>query len=411
MQRNRLTDTQVRNARPGRRQYKLSDGAGLCLVVKPNGSKWWRFDYRFQGLRKTISLGVYPDVPLHKARKKRDAAREQRADGIDPSEARKAEKRAQANTDSFEAVAREWYAQKRPGWAESHASKVLRRLERDVFPYIGRRPVDQIDAQELLRILRRIESRGTVDTAHRAKQNCSQVFRYAIATGRASHDPAPDLRDALKAPIPGSFASIKEPSAVGALLRAIDGYQGTLPTKIALQLAPLVFVRPGELRRAEWAEISMDEALWRIPAEKMKAKEPHLVPLSVQACDLIEQLRPVTGKGRYLFPGARSAKRPMSDNTLNAALRQLGYSGDEMTAHGFRSMASTLLNEQGWNPDAIECQLAHSDRSSIRAVYNYARYLPERRQMMQAWADYLDSLKRGADVVPLHGSTHTQSTA
>jgi integrase len=276
----------------------------------------------------------------------------------------------------------------------------MRRLEMDVFPWVGSRPVSQITAPELLSCLRRIESRGALDTAHRAHQNCSQVFRYAIATGRAERDPAADLRGALPPPAGGHFASTTEPSKIGALLRAIDGYEGTFVARCALRLAPLVFVRPGELRMAEWAEFHLDDAEWRIPAERMKARVQHIVPLSTQAVSILRDLHPFSGSGRFLFPSVRTPARPMSNNTLNAGLRRLGYTTDDQTAHGFRSMASTLLNEQGWNRDAIERQLAHGERDEVRAAYNYAQHLPERRKMMQAWADYLDGLRAGAAVVP-----------
>lgn len=407
----RLSATQVSKAKPCEKQYKLTDGAGMYLLVRPDGSKYWRMDYRFQGRRKTLALGVYPEVPLKRAREKRDEARQQLADGIDPSHVKKAAKRAASGADSFEAVTHEWHAKYKATWAESHSKRILRRLERDIFPWIGRRSIADIRAPELLDVLRRIERRGAVETAHRAKQNCGQVFRYAIATGRADRDPSADLRGALPPPKSRNFASVKDPGQVGALLRAIDGYEGSLVTRCALQLLPLVFVRPGELRHAEWGEFALVDAEWRIPAEKMKSRQPHIVPLSSQALAILHELQPLTGRSHYVFPGVRSAKRPMSENTVNAALRRLGYAGDEMTGHGFRSMASTLLNEQGWNRDAIERQLAHAERDGVRAAYNYAEYLPVRRQMMQAWADYLDSLKRGADVVPFNSPATARGTS
>lgn len=402
-----LTDISIRNAQPSDRARKLFDGGGLYLEVTPKGSKYWRLKYRFHGREKRISLGVYPDTSLRKARERRDNARRLLSDGIDPSEQRKAQKRATSGADSFETVAREWFAKRQLTWAYTHADKIIRRLERDIFPWLGRRPVREIQAPELLSVLRRIESRGAIETAHRAKQNCGQVFRYAVATGRAERDPSADLKGALAPTRPTSFASIKEPEAVGALLRAIDGYSGSMLTKCALRLVPLVFVRPGELRKAEWSEFDFDAAEWRIPTKRMKANEPHIVPLSEQAVAILEELRPLTGQGCLVFPGMRSRTRPMSENTVNAALRRLGYSGQEMTAHGFRSMASTLLNEQGWNRDAIERQLAHAERNSVRAAYNYAEYLPQRREMMQAWADYLDRLKAGGKkVVAINSSAY-----
>lgn len=341
---------------------------------------------------------MYPDVSLKVARERRDDMRKQLANGIDPSVKRRAEKAAGA--DSFEAVAREWFEKFSANWAETHSNKIIRRLEKDVFPWLGSRPVGQITPPDLLACLRRIEARGALDTAHRAHQNCGQILRYAIATGRAERDPAADLRGALPPVNGGHFASITDPAGIGALLRALDGYEGTLVARCALRFAPLVFVRPGELRKAEWSEFDLGNAEWRIPAERMKARVLHIVPLSAQAVAIMRELEPLTGSGRYVFTSLRTSSRPMSENTINAALRRLGYSGDQMTGHGFRSMASTLLNEQGWNRDAIERQLAHGERDEVRAAYNYAQHLPERRKMMQSWADYLDGLRTGADIVP-----------
>jgi integrase len=396
-----LTDTAVRKAKPSLKPVRLFDGGGLYLEVAPSGGKWWRLKYRIAEKEKRLSLGVYPDVSLKDARAKRDDARRLLANGIDPSEHRQASKTALVEhaANSFEAIAREWYAKFSQNWVDSHSSKIIRRLERDVFPWLGARPINAIAASELLTALRRIESRGALETSHRAMQNCGQVFRYAVASGRAERDPTADLRGALPPVKERHHASIKDPKAIGALLRAIDGYQGSLITKCALRLAPLVFVRPGELRKAEWTEFNLDAAEWRIPAERMK----HIVPLSTQAVAILRDLHALTGARRYVFPGARTNGRPMSENTVNAGLRRLGYAKDEMTGHGFRSIASTLLNEQGWHRDAIERQLAHAERNNVRAAYNFAEHLPERRKMMQAWADYLDGLKAGADVIPLHG--------
>lgn len=386
-----LTDTAIRSAKPRTGPYKLAAGGGLYLLINPNGSRWWRLKYRVGGKEKLLSLGVYPDISLKVARDRRDEARRELEAGGDPGVRRKAEKVAQAH--SFEAVAREWFEKFSANWADSHSSKVLRRLEMDVFPWVGSRPVSQITPPELLTCLRRVEKRGALDTAHRVHQNCGQIFRYAVATGRAERDPAADLRGALPPAAGGHFASITEPKRIGELLRAIDGYQGALVARCALRLAPLVFVRPGELRKAEWAEFDLDGAEWRIPPERMKAGVLHIVPLSRQAVAILRELQAATGSGRYLFPSVRTTARPISDNTLNAALRRLGYTTEDMTAHGFRSMASTLLNEQGWHGDAIERQLAHGERDEVRAAYNYAKYLPERRRMMQAWSDFLDGLK------------------
>jgi integrase len=392
-----LTDTALKSAKAREKPYKLSDEKGLFVQVNPNGSKWWRLAFRFDGKQQLLSLGVYPDVSLRIARDKRDEARRLLASGINPAFHRKVEKtqRAVRAANSFEAVAVEWFAKFSPNWKLSHSSKIKRRLERDIYPWIGARPIAEITPPELLAVLRRIENRGAIETAHRAHQNCGQIFRYAIATGRAERDPSADLRGAIPPAETRHHPSITDPKGIGELLRAIRGYRGSLVTACALGLAPLTFVRPAELRHAEWSEIDLDNAEWRIPGPKMKMKSPHIVPLSRQAVQILRDLHPLTGSGHYVFPGVRSNKRPMSENTVNAALRRLGYAKDEMTGHGFRSMASTLLNEQGWNGDAIERQLAHQERDDIRAAYNYAEHLPLRRKMMQEWADYLDKLEEG----------------
>jgi integrase len=404
-----LTDTALRSAKPQARAFKLFDGGGLYLEVSPAGGKWWRWKYRYGGKEKRLSLGVYPDVSLKSARAKRDTARQQLAAGIDPGQARKAEKLAQAGAESFEAIAREWHAKFSPGWVASHGDRILRRLEKDVFPWLRGRPIAEVNAPELLAVLRRIESRGALETAHRAMQNCGQVFRYAVATGRAERDPTGDLRGALPPPKEKHHASIIDPKRIGELLRAIDSYEGFFATKCALRLAPLVFVRPGELRKAQWPEIDLEKSEWRIPAERMKMREQHIVPLSRQAIEILRELEPLTNRGivakpnapRFVFPSARSRERPMSENAVLAALRRMGYTKEEMTGHGFRSMASTLLHERGWNHQVIERQLAHAERNAVSAAYNFAEHLPERRKMMQAWADYLDGLKAGAEVIPL----------
>ncbi|MGH8508004.1 MAG: tyrosine-type recombinase/integrase, partial [Gammaproteobacteria bacterium] len=383
---------------------KLAGEKGLYLLVKLAG-KYWRFDYRFGGKRKTLALGVYPDVSLKAARDARDDARKQIAAGIDPADNRKATKAAKRGDDpnSFEVITREWVEKYRKTWTPNHITKVVRFFEQDVFPWIGKRSVNVIAAVEILLMLRRIESRGANEIAHRIKQNCGRVFHYAIATGRAERNPVADLQGALEPLKVKHHAAITEPKAVGALLRAIEGYQGSFVTHCALGIAPLVFVRPGELRAAEWTEFELDAAEWRIPAERMKMRSQHIVPLSTQAVAILRELHPLTSTGRYVFPSVRTNTRPMSENTVNGALRRLGYAKDEMTGHGFRSLASTLLNEQGWHRDAIERQLAHAERDAVRAAYNYAEHLPERRRMMQAWGDYLDGLKNGAEVVALRG--------
>lgn len=396
-----LTDTAIKSAKPGitpsgnatDKPYKMGDMGGLYLEVSPAGGKYWRLKFRFGGKEKRISLGVYPQVTLKEARAKREEAKKLLSQGVDPSARRKATKAAE--TDTFEAVYLEWFEKFSKRWKPSHAENIKRRIGKDMLPWIGARPIKEINAPELLTALRRIEERGAVESAHRTKQACGQVFRYAVATGRAERDPTGDLRGAIPPAYGKSFAAITDPKDVGALLRAIDGYQGSFIVRQALRLAPLFFVRPGELRAAEWAEFDTGRAEWRIPAEKMKMNSPHIVPLSTQAMAVLDVLRPLTGAGRFLFPGERSKDRPMSDGTINAALRRLGYSADEMTGHGFRAMACSILNEEGWNRDAIERQLAHAERNKVRAAYHRAEHLPERRRMMQAWADYLDGLKNG----------------
>lgn len=397
-----LTDTAIRNAKPAGKPFKLFDTQGLFLLVNPSGGKWWRLKYRLGGKEKLFSLGTYPQVSLAEARERRDKARKLVEQGIDPAFAKQQEKAAAlAESDTFEAVALEWFAKQEPTWAKSHASRLKARLVRLVFPFIGHLPVKDVGAPEVLALGRRIESRGTVDTAHRIVQIVGQVMRYAVACGLAERNPSSDLRGALAPTKTKHFASITDPKDITRLLRAIEGYSGHFTTMCALRLAPLVFVRPGELRRAEWAEIDLDAAEWRIPAHKMKMGSPHVVPLSRQAVAVLKELHPLTGSGQYVFPGLRPG-RTMSENTINAALRSLGFAKDEMTGHGFRSMASTLLHEQGWPSDVVERQLAHAERNTVKASYNFAEHMPERRKMMQAWADFLDSLKAGARVVPLH---------
>lgn len=400
-----LKDINIRNAKPREKPYKLSDEKGLYLFIKangkPEGSKAWRLKYRFLGKEKTLSIGLYPDVSLADARNARDNARKKLADKIDPGLAKQVSKRCakDAAENSFEVIAREWYTKFSSKWSPSHGERILRRLEKDIFPWVGKRPIAEITTPELLSTLRRMESRGAIETAHRAHQNCGQIFRYAVATGRADRDPSNDLKGAIPPANKKHHASITNTNAIGELLRAINGYQGHFVTKCALRLAPLVFVRPGELRHAEWNEFNLATAEWSIPAEKMKMRVKHIVPLSTQAIEIIRELRALTGDGKYLFPSVRSAKRPMSENTVLGALRRLGYTGDEMTGHGFRSMASTLLNEQGWNSDAIERQLAHGERNTVRAAYNYAEYLLERKKMMQHWSDYLTQLAENVKIV------------
>ena len=394
-----LTELEIRAAKPRGKPYKLYDEMGLFLLVKPSGSRLWRFKYAYAGVEKLLSLGAYPVVPLKRARAKRDDARRLIADAVDPSAKRKAEKIARADT--FAAVAEEWLETKRKALTESTWARDRDQLVKLVGPYLGNRPITEIEAPELLAILKRLEKRGVCDTAHRVRAVCGRVFRYAIATGRAKRDVSADLKGALAPKGTQSYAAITDPAKVGQLMRAIAGYDGQRATHAALRLAPYVFVRPGELRSAAWTEFDLEGAEWRIPAERMKMGETHIVPLSRQALAILQDLKPFTGAGRYVFPAIGPQLRPLSENTLGAALRRIGYSSDEMTAHGFRSMASTLLNEQGWNPDLIELQLAHKERNKVRAAYNRAQRLAERRKMMQAWADYLDALRSGGKVIPI----------
>jgi len=391
-----LSDTAIRNAKPKEKPYKMTDGRGLYLLVTKSG-RYFRFDYRFAGKRLTLALGVYPDLTLKAAREKHLEARQQLAHGIDPGQVKKENKKMvqERTANSFEVIAREWFEKKSGSWSECHEQKIIARLEHDIFPWIGTTPIKEIEPPDILALLRRVESRGAIDTAHRDKQTCSQIFRYAISIGRADRDPAADLRDALKPIVSKHYATITEPAKIGELIRNINEYNGSFVVQCALKMAALTFVRPGELRHAEWEEIDLDWAEWRIPAAKMKMKVTHIVPLSRQAVHLLESLIPVTGDGKYVFPSIRSSQRPMSENTVNASLRGLGYTKEQMTGHGFRAMASTSLHEQGWKSDIIERQLAHGERNQVKAAYNHAEYLPERRKMMQEWANYLDSLAAG----------------
>jgi integrase len=398
-----LTNTKIRNTSPGKKTQKLFDERGLYLEVSPRGGKWWRLKYRFKGKEKRLSLGVYPDVSLKDARESRDDARKLVANGIDPSENRKAQKEAKGGGNCFEVVAREWYAKYSTNWSSDHGDRIIRRLERDIFPWMGEKPIGGIAAPELLSVVQRIEKRGALETAHRALGNCGQVFRYAVATGRAERDPSTDLRGALPPVKVEHFAAVTEPKQVAELLRALEGYEGSIVVGCALRLAPLVFVRPGELRKAEWADINFNESEWRYIVTKTGTQ--HIVPLSRQAVEILEELKPLTGYGRYVFPGARSNGRPMSDNAILAAMRRMGISKEEMSGHGFRAMARTILDEVlGFRPDFIEHQLAHAVRDPNGRAYNRTAHLPERRKMMQDWADYLDKLKAGVKIIPIHQS-------
>jgi integrase len=414
------SDATIRAIRPGDPRMRLSDGDGLVLLLfVKGGAHGWRFDYRFGGKRNMISLGTYPDTTLAIARRKADATRQLLAEGINPSQKRQAEKASYAQArvaqereaqglppvDSFEAVAREWFAVKKDGWAKSYSDKIIARLAADVFPWIGKVPVAQVTAPQLLEVMRRIEARGVIETAHRALQDSSQVLRYAVATGKAPSNAARDLKGALRRPDLKHFAAITEPKRFGELLRAIDHYAATPVVRAALKLAPMLLLRPGELRFAEWPEIDLDAAMWTVPAVRMKRElrqklhgAPHLVPLPRR------ELHPLTGHARMVFRGERHHDRAMSENTVNAALRAMGFSADEVTGHGFRATARTMLQERlGFDPDVIEAQLAHSVRDNLGRAYNRTEFVEQRRKMLQSWADYLDKLRRGASVVSLRG--------
>ena len=418
-------DVSIRNIKPGDPRKRLNDGAGLYLLLfVKGGAHGWRFDYSINGTRKTLSFGTYPDTGLGLARRKAEEARRLVREGTDPSDVRKerkAEAKAQREAtrredaglpppDAFECIAKTWFETRSSQWAPSYAGKVWARLEKLAFPYIGRRPVGEITPPELLALLRSIEARGTVETAHRVRDTCSQVFRFALAEGRISSDPARDLAGALKSHQTRHISALTDPAEFGALLRAVDGYRGTLTVRVALQLAALVFVRPGgELRMATWPEFDLDGGLWRVPASRMKRRKagkengpPHLVPLSRQAVEVLRGLYPLTGGPGWVFPGERQKDKPISENTLNAALDTMGFNADRMRAHGFRAVARTMLHERlNVAPEVIEAQLAHAVPDALGRAYNRTEFLEQRRAMMQTWADYLDRLRKGGDVVPL----------
>lgn len=390
-----LNELAIKHKKPAEKPFKLTDEKGLFLLIQPNGSKYWRFKYRIAGKEKLLAFGVYPDVSLAEARSRRDKARTLLANGVDPGVVRQASKQAAraATENSFESIEREWLAKQSSRWVPRQAERMMRRLELHVFPWLGARPVAEITPSELLTVLRRIEQLGKLETAHRVYQYSGQIFRYAIATNRTERDPSAILRGALPPIRAKHLAAITEPKKVGELIRSIRGYEGSFITKSALLLAPLVFVRGGELRHAEWSEINLELADWTIPAQKMKMRQPHLVPLAKQAVNILEELHPLTGQGRYVFPCARTSTRPMSENTINAALRRLGYSKDDVTAHGFRATARTILDEVlGFRPDVIEHQLAHAVKDPLGRAYNRTSHLQVRREMMQRWADFLDEL-------------------
>jgi integrase len=403
-----LTALEVEKTKPGSNQKKLYDGKGLILIVTPAGGKWWRFNYKYAGKNKTISFGTYPEISLAQARERRDEARKLLAIGVDPSTNRKAVKSAKEEllANSFEVIAREWHEKQKDenAWTADHAITIMSRLEKDMFPWIGSKPITEVTAKDIRTILDRVKGRGVVETARRCRTIASQVFTYAISTDRAIYDVAASLRKHLP---PTSktrkhMAAVTDPKELAPLLRAIDGYQGGFVAKSALQLLPILFVRPGELRHMEWAEIDLETAEWNIPGPKMKMNHPHLVPLSRQALEILTEIKPLTGNGKYVFPSTRSYLRCMSDNTINAAYRRMGFGSETITGHGFRATARTILDEiLGFRVDFIEHQLAHAVKDPNGRAYNRASHLAERKKMMQQWADYLDKLKSGAKVILL----------
>ncbi|PXW18426.1 tyrosine-type recombinase/integrase [Paraburkholderia caballeronis] len=398
-----LTDTAIRNAKPADKPRKLFDAGGLFLLLTVAGQRYWRLKYRFAGKEKLLALGVYPEVSLAAARKRREEAREKLAAGIDPGEAKKADARAAriAAANSFEAVANGWMEERQSYVEPAQYEKTLARFKNDALPWLGKRPISEIDAPEILDVLKRVDSRGARFTAHRLRGEISRVFRFGIKHGFCRHDPAADLIGAIPPSQTKHFASITEPIKVGEMLRAFDGFSGTFPVLCALRLAPMLFVRPGELRQAEWSEIDLDRGEWRYLVTKTDT--PHLVPLARQAVAILRELHELTGNGQYVFPGARDRKRPMSEAAINAALRRLGYdTRTEITGHGFRAMARTILHEElEQKPEVIEHQLAHAVPDALGGAYNRTRFIKDRRAMMQIWADYLDRLKAGAKVIPL----------
>ncbi len=393
-----LTETAIRTAKPADKPRKISDGGGLYIQINPNGARYWRYKYRFRDKQKTLALGVYPDVKLADARKRHREAREQLAAGVDPgAEKKRARMAAQAAAEqSFEKVAREWISKQAPRWSADHTGRVLTSLEADIFPDLGERPISEVTAPDLLATLRKIEHRGALETLSKVHQRCDAIFRYGIATGRCERDPSADLRGSFTTRKAQGHAALSA-AELPEFLRNLEHYDGDVQTKLALELVLLTFVRTGELRGAEWREFDFDKAEWRIPAHRMKMDDEHIVPLSSQAIAVLRELEPGDG---LVLPSKKKITQPISENTLLYAMYRMGYHG-RATVHGFRATASTILNEQGWRPDVIERQLAHAERNKVRAAYNRAEYLPERRKMMQHWADYLDGMKRGADVVSI----------
>lgn len=389
-----LTAKKVENHKPSTKAKKLFDERGLFLLINPTGSKLWRFKYRFNGKEKLLALGPYPEISLKEARNRREEARRFIANGIDPSAQRKSQKQAigQSNSNTFETIGREWFIKFSPTWSQSHLKRVQRQLEKDLFPWIGSLPIEEIDAPTLLDCLRRIEKRGAIVSAHRVRGIAGQIFRYAIATSRATRDPSNDLRGAIPPAQSKNFSAITQPQKVKTLLIAIDSFEGTFTVKCALKFSPLVFARPGEIRKALWDDIDLGNKQWNYLVSKTNTN--HIVPLCKQALEILSQLHPLTGHSKYIFPSIRTPLRPMSENTINVALRRIGIQKEEMTAHGFRAMARTILDEEiGYRPEIIEQQLAHSIKDPNGRAYNRTAFLAQRKEMMQAWADYLNELK------------------
>lgn len=407
-----LSATAVDKAKPESKDKRMYDGKGLFLIVTSKGGKWWRFKYSFDGKENTISFGTYPEVSLKDARQRRDDARKLLANDIDPSTHRKQVKddKEALKDNSFEWIARDWHKKQVEdhAWTDDHAATIMVRMEKDMFPWIGKTVITEVTAKEIKTILDRVKSRGFIETARRCYTIIGQVYRYAIMIGKAQYDISAGFRGYLPAisKTRKHMASVTDPKELAPLLRAIDGYQGGFVTQCALKLLPMLFVRPGELRHMEWTEIDLDSAEWNIPGPKMKMKQPHLVPLSLKAIDILKEIQPLTGNAKYVFPSTRSHERPISDNTLNAAFRRMGFDGDTIVGHGFRATARTILDEVlGFRTDFIEHQLAHAVKDPNGRAYNRTAFLKERREMMQTWCDYLDGLKSGAKVIPITRKT------
>ncbi|EAW8700865.1 tyrosine-type recombinase/integrase [Salmonella enterica] len=396
-----LTDLAIRRSKPKEKPYTLNDGNGLSLLIEPNGSKGWRLRYRFSGKAKLMSLGTYPNVALADARTARDEAKKLIAGGIDPAEVRKAKKREIESRfgNTFEGIAREWYEKRFDRWSPSYAEEMIETFEKDVFPYIGSRPVAEIKPMELLAVLSVLNDRGATEKLRKVRQRCGEVFRYAVITGRAEYNPAPDLVSAFAPHKKEHYAFLKT-DELPEFFRTLNTYTGSMIVKLAIRLLILTGVRPGELRQAEWKEIDFDNRLWEVPKERMKMRRPHCVPLSDQTINILEQLKPMTGHYQYIFPGRIHHSKPMSEMAMNVLIRRIGYAG-RVTGHGFRHTMSTILHEQGYNTAWIETQLAHVDKNSIRGTYNHAQYLDGRHEMLQWYADYMDALEHGENVV--HG--------